>query len=115
MSRRAASLDSDGKSTVAIATENIPCGSMYSRNALSIAAGARFPSIRRDANNVSTTAFTLISPSPSVTGIISLKVCATAGSRQSITIRSRSSLPRSHGIGSRTWMTVPARIAAAYT
>ena len=72
-----------------------------------------FGSRKRDAKSVSITALTLISPSPSVTGIISLNVCATAGSRQSITRRSRSSRPRSHGIGSSTWITVPITIEPA--
>ncbi len=82
---------------------------------MSIAAGASCGSIRRDAKKVSTTALTLISPSPRVTGSISLSVRQTAGSRQSITTCRRPSLPRSHGTGSSTWITVPARIDAAYT
>ena len=40
MSPRVAKRESDGKRTVAIATENIPCGSMYTRNAFWIAVGA---------------------------------------------------------------------------
>ncbi len=40
MSPRVANRDSDGKRTVAIATENTPCGSMYTRNAFWIAVGA---------------------------------------------------------------------------
>jgi len=69
--------------------------------------------MKRDAKKVSISALTLISPRPSVTGIINLNVCATAGSRQSITSRNRSSRPRNHGIGSSTCTSVPARIDAA--
>ena len=72
-------------------------------------------SITRDAKNMSMTAFTLISPSPSVTGTMFTKTRFTAGSRQSITRRSRSSRPRSHGSGRNTWMNVATRIETAYT
>ena len=82
---------------------------------MSIAVGASEPSISRAAKNVSTTALKLIRPSETVTGIISLKTCATAGSRQSITSCRCPSRPRSHGTGSSTWITVPTRIEAAYT
>ena len=67
----------------------------------------------RDAKNVSITALTLISPSPSVTGTISTNTRFTAGSRQSSARRSRPSRPRSHGIGRKTWMNVATRIDAA--
>ena len=69
----------------------------------------------RDAKNMSITAFTLISPSPSVTGTMFTKTALTAGSRQSSTRRSRSSRPRSHGSGRNTWMKVATRIETAYT
>ena len=70
----------------------------------------------RAAKNVSITALTLISPSPRVTGIISLKTWRTAGSRQSMTMRRRSSpcsSPRSHGTGRSTWITVATTIEPA--
>ena len=69
----------------------------------------------RDAKNVSITALTLISPSPSVTGTMFTNTRFTAGSRQSSTSRSRSSRPRSHGSGRNTWMNVATRIETAYT
>ena len=61
----------------------------------------------------STTALKLISPSPSVTGSISLSTRETAGSRQSISTRKRPSSPRSQGIGKSTWITVPMTIETA--
>ena len=70
-------------------------------------------SIHFDATIVPITAFTLISPRPRVTGIISVKTCFTAGSRMSIARRSRPSSPRSHGNGSSNWITVPIRIEPA--
>jgi hypothetical protein len=62
---------------------------------------------------VPTTVLKLISPIPSVTGSIRTKTCVTAGSRQSSATRRRPSSPRSHGIGSSTWITVPIRIETA--
>ena len=82
-SSRAARRARAGNSTVATATENIPCGSMYNLKAAFIAAGARSGSISREANSVSITALTLISPSVRVTGSINAKIRRTAGSRQS--------------------------------
>ncbi len=58
-------------------------------------------------------ALMLIRPSPIVTGTISANVRFTAGSRTSITMRSRPSRPRSHGSGSRNWTIVATRIATA--
>ncbi len=113
MSPAAANRESDGKSTVATATENSPCGSMYRRKAASIAAGARAGSSRFDANNVSTNALKLIRPRPIVTGSISTNTRFTAGSRQLTAARSRPSRPRSQGSGIRTWITVPTRIEPA--
>ena len=72
--------------------------------------------MKREAKNVSISALMLIRPRPSVTGTISLNVCLTTGSRQSSTIRSRSSprsMPRSHGSGRKTWMNVAIRIENA--
>ena len=66
---------------------------------MSIAVGASSGSSSRDANSVSTTTFTLISPIVRVTGSISASTRRTAGSRQSSTIVSRPSRRRSHGIG----------------
>ena len=83
------------------------------RNAASIALGARSGSINREAKNVSMTALKLMSPSPIVTGIISTNTRRTAGSRQSMTSRSRPSSPRSHGSGSSTWIIVPTTIEPA--
>ena len=48
-----------------------------------------------------------------VTGTIRTKTCRTAGSRQSSTSCSLPSRPRSQGIGSSTWMSVPIRIETA--
>ena len=62
------------------------------RNALSIARGAASGS-RNDANTVSTSAFTLIRPRPSVTGSISTNTRRTAVSRQSNAIRSAPGAP----------------------
>ena len=70
-------------------------------------------SIRRAAKNVSTTALRLISPRLIVIGTISTSVWRTAGSRQSITTCRRPSRPRSHGSGSRNWITVAIRIENA--
>ena len=84
------------------ATAKIPCGSMYSRKALSIAVGASSGSSRRDAKIVPTRKFTLMSPIVSVTGSISTSTRRTAGSRQSMTIVRRPSSLRSHGTGSRS-------------
>ena len=56
------------------------------RKALSIAVGARFGSISREAKIESTTRLKLIRPSPIVTGTISVKTRLIAGSRQSRTI-----------------------------
>ena len=83
------------------------------RKALSIAFGEMNGSIHFDATIVPTTALTLIRPSPSVTGIISVKTCFTAGSRMSSARRRRPSSPRSHGSGSSSWITVPRRIEPA--
>jgi hypothetical protein len=83
------------------------------RKALSIAFGAIVGSIHFAATTVPITAFTLISPSPSITGPISLKTCFTAGSRTSRASRSRPSSPRSQGSGSSSWITVPATIEPA--
>ena len=107
MSLRAANRASVGKSTVVTATAKIPCGSMYSRNALSIAAGASSGSSSRDANSVSTRKFTFTRPIVSVTGSIRTSTRLTAGSRQSMTIVSRPSSRRSHGIGRRSCTSVP--------
>ena len=82
---------------------------------MSIAVGDSSGSISRDAKIESTTALKLIRPRPSVTGSISLSTRQTAGSRQSIKTRSFPSRPRSHGIGSNTWITVPITIEIAYT
>ena len=83
------------------------------RNALSIAFGAIVGSISFEAKKVPITAFTLIRPSPSITGPISLKTCFTAGSRMSNASRSRPSSPRSQGSGSRNWISVPTTIEPA--
>ena len=70
--------------------------------------------MKREAKNVSISALTLIRPSPSVTGSISLKTRLTAGSRQSITtLQAAVPSPRSHGSGSSTWMNVATRIEPA--
>ena len=55
----------------------------------------------------------LISPSVSVTGSMSTKNRFTAGSRQSMTARSRPSRPRSQGTGSRSWTAAPTSVAIA--
>ena len=55
---------------------------------------------------MSITALTLIRPSVSVTGSISVKNRRTAGSRQSSTSCRRPSSPRSHGSGSSSWISV---------
>ena len=83
------------------------------RKALSIAFGAIVGSISFEAKTVPITALTLIRPSPSITGTISLKTCLTAGSRMSSASRSRPSSPRSHGSGSSSWITVPTTIEPA--
>ena len=62
---------------------------------------------------LSITALTLISPSVSVTGNISTKKRRTAGSRQSSTSCRRPSRPRSHGSGSKSWISVPTTMAPA--
>ena len=79
MSLRAASRASVGKSTVVTATAKMPCGSMYRRNALSIAAGASSGSSSREANSVSTRKFTFTRPIVSVTGSIRTSTRFTAG------------------------------------
>ena len=61
------------------ATAKIPCGSMYSRNALSMAAGASSGSSSLDAKSVSTRKFTLTRPIVSVTGSMSTSTRLTAG------------------------------------
>ncbi len=114
MSFRAARRESVGKSTVVTATANTPCGSMYSRNALSIAAGASSGSSRRDAKSVSTRKFTLTSPMVSVTGSINTSTRLTAGSRQSMTTVRRPSSLRSQGIGSSSCTSVPRTTTPAY-
>ena len=106
-SPRAARRASIGKRTVVTATAKMPCGSMYSRKALSIAAGASSGSRSRDAKSVSTRKFTLTSPMVRVTGSISASTRRTAGSRQSMTIVRLPSSRRSHGIGNSTWTSVP--------
>jgi hypothetical protein len=78
-SSRAARREIAGKSTVEIATLNTPCGSRYSRKAASIARGAW--SLTSVAKIVSTVRFTLMSPSPSVTGSISTSTWRTRGLR----------------------------------
>ena len=73
-------------------------------------------SMNREAKNVSISALTLISPSPSVTGIISLKTCAhgrVAPVDDDAQPLLAVSSPRSHGIGSSTWMNVATRIEPA--
>jgi hypothetical protein len=70
------------------------------RNAALIALGAMFGSINCAAKMPSMSAFTLMSPSPRVTGTIKTKTRLTAGSRQSRTNCSRPPSPRSAGIGS---------------
>jgi hypothetical protein len=80
---------------------------------LSIALGANSGSISLEAKIESMTRLKLIRPSPIVTGTISVKTRLIAGSRQSSTSWSRPSRPRSHGKGSRTWITVPITIETA--
>ena len=69
--------------------------------------------MNREAKKVSISALTLISPSPSVTGTISLRTRQTAGSCQSISTCRRPSSPRSQGSGISTWMNVATRIEPA--
>ncbi len=83
------------------------------RNALSIAFGEIVGSISFEAKTVPITAFTLIRPSPSMTGSISLKTRFTAGSRTSSASLSRPSRPRSQGIGRRSWISVATTIEPA--
>ncbi len=80
-----------------------------------MALGESLGSMYRDAKNVPITALKLMSPRPSVTGIISTNVCLTAGSRQSISRCSFPSRRSSQGTGNSTWMIVPTRIDPAYT
>jgi hypothetical protein len=70
-------------------------------------------STNRAAKNMLITRLKLMSPTPSVTGSISMRMRFTAGSRRSSTARIRPSRPRSHQTGVIAWMIVPARMPPA--
>ncbi len=76
------------------------------RNALSIAAGAC--SETSVPKNEFTSRLKLMRPSVIVTGSMSARTRRTWGERQSSVSVKRPPRPRSHGVGSSSWTTVPA-------
>ena len=110
-SRREAMRLSAGNRTVATATLNRPCGSMYSRKALSIARGASADTSVPNSELMSWSRLTM--PRPIMIGSISANTCLTRRSRQSNENLRSKCMRRSAASATRNCTTVAARIPIA--